>query len=212
LKTAIASCDSPASFGNGALSDCFPAQKVSDAAGHGCTVASPVDEPIWGELPALPGCNPIQAGPGRAVPQKGCGATTTIGTRQTQFTDFTKSKGWEYYGCFTDAYNGRALTSGGGNIMTIEQCLDICNKQGFTMAGVEYTHECYCGNSLLVANGNGVPSGMCSYPCLGNTKQVCGGSRLLSVYRKCAATCQNNSGPVAAPHTKKKRNAVPFSA
>lgn len=28
-------------------------------------------------LSALPGCNPIQAGPGRAVPNSGCGAPTT---------------------------------------------------------------------------------------------------------------------------------------
>lgn len=30
-------------------------------------------------LDAMPGCNPVQGGPGRATPATGCGATTEIG-------------------------------------------------------------------------------------------------------------------------------------
>jgi hypothetical protein len=42
-----------------------------------CTQKARVDEDVNGWLKALPGCNPIQAGPGRASPASDCGAPTT---------------------------------------------------------------------------------------------------------------------------------------
>jgi hypothetical protein len=60
-----------------------------------------IDEQVYGHLPALPGCNPIQSGPGEATVMTGCGAPTTIGTPQHYYTDLT-SMGWKWIGCGLD--------------------------------------------------------------------------------------------------------------
>ena len=79
--------DSPECFGAGSLYD--------DNTQNTCRVKQMVDEDIGiqvqggiaatdnggvkgGVLSALPGCNPIQQGPGNATPRSGCGAPTTL--------------------------------------------------------------------------------------------------------------------------------------
>lgn len=49
----------------------------SEQAINSCRQQPRVDEVTEGWIPALPGCNPIQLGPGRAVQNTGCGAPTT---------------------------------------------------------------------------------------------------------------------------------------
>ncbi|KAM0794890.1 WSC domain-containing protein [Usnea florida] len=59
--------------------------------------------------------------------------------------------GYGYIGCYTDSTANRALTGVAnpvsGATLTIEACAAAC--AGFTYFGVEYSAECYCGNSLL---------------------------------------------------------------
>lgn len=79
--------DSPECFGAGSLYD--------DSVKNGCKIKPVVDEDVGlslnggfespdegnvrgGVLKALPGCNPIQEGPGNATPKTGCGATTSF--------------------------------------------------------------------------------------------------------------------------------------
>jgi hypothetical protein len=57
---------------------CRALTSQTDAEMNKCTLNTRVQEPIDGWLTALPGCNPLQAGPGRAVPRTGCGAPTTF--------------------------------------------------------------------------------------------------------------------------------------
>jgi hypothetical protein len=201
LTDAIATCDSPASFGNGALADCYPNEKVTAAEGAACTIDYMVDEQITGELSALPGCNPIQAGPGRAVAATDCKATTTISRPTSPHSDLTKTKSWAYYGCYTNSYSGaKSLPNGLPGVGSIEECIDQCTAKGFSLAGLEYGGECSCGNSLKPdSNGNGIPNAFCSMPCKDNQKEICGGANLLSVYQKCASgtSCVNGVGPFA---------------
>jgi len=53
---------------------------------------------------------------------------------------------------------------------------------GYKYAGVEYAHECYCGNELrsdaTIASGNAV----CETPCAGDANQICGGTWTITVY------------------------------
>ncbi|KAA8565056.1 hypothetical protein EYC84_010818 [Monilinia fructicola] len=164
-----------------------------------------------GVLPALPGCNPVQSGPANAVQQTGCGATTTIGTPMWPYTDVTKTKGYAYIGCGFDTagaartLQGASLTNNTG--MTIESCIDFCNSKGFSIAGVEYSTQCFCDNSILAGRAP-VPGlvGNCAMPCSGNSAEMCGGPALLSLYQKCPSTnnCTNivypfNSG-LKKPH------------
>jgi hypothetical protein len=55
-------------------------------------------------------------------------------------------------GCYTDRVAARTLTSpgqseGGGGKLTVRLCTEACDRQGFNISGVEYSGECYCGES-----------------------------------------------------------------
>ena len=83
-------------------------------------------------------------------------------------------------GCYVDnANNQRALTgiSYADNGMTVESCGAYCAK--YQYFGVEYGRECYCGNSLTAQTAN---SADCSFPCAGNSAELCGAGNRLNVY------------------------------
>ncbi len=117
---------------------------IPDADSQGCIIPPSIDEPISGVLEALPGCNKVQNGPGRAQPESGCGAPTSYGKPDSFFTDLTASKGWEYVGCGTDvAFKARTLPDAdtSANDMTVSKCVDFCDGKGYTYAGLEYAKE-----------------------------------------------------------------------
>lgn len=96
---------------------------------------------------------------------------------------------WSYVGCYTEATNGRALTGLANPIpgaqVSIENCTTAC--QGYAYAGMEYSQECYCGNSLsagsVLADGGADPNANgCSMTCGANTTEYCGGPNRLSLY------------------------------
>ncbi|KAI9643951.1 hypothetical protein NHQ30_007302 [Ciborinia camelliae] len=194
LQNAVNQCNDP----NGIIENCPVFQLETDAFANGCRVAPSVHEQISGVLPTLPGCNGVQSGPANAVQQTGCGATTTIGTPMWPYTDMTKSKGFAYIGCGYDlagqprTLQGASETNSTG--MTIETCIDFCNSQGFSVAGLEYSTQCFCGNSVAAdrAPTPGLVGG-CNMPCSGNNQEICGGSALISLYQKCSSSssCTN---------------------
>ncbi|PPQ63415.1 hypothetical protein CVT24_004925 [Panaeolus cyanescens] len=57
--------------------NCPTLRTQSEAQFNRCTKKTKIPEEYEGWLPALPGCNPIQAGPAAATPVSGCGAPTT---------------------------------------------------------------------------------------------------------------------------------------
>ncbi|ROT36896.1 WSC domain-containing protein [Sodiomyces alkalinus F11] len=65
--------------------------------------------------------------------------------------------------------------------MTNEVCAEFCADNGFSYAGTEWFHECYCGNSLapggILAN-----EADCNTPCAGDSAQPCGGGNRLTLY------------------------------
>jgi hypothetical protein len=94
LKKAIDECN--AASGN--IEECAALELYSNKETDDCMVANSIKEQTEGWMPKLPGCNPIQPGPGKAVPPPPCGAPTTIGTKQVFYSDMS-SKGWEHVGC-----------------------------------------------------------------------------------------------------------------
>ena len=56
-------------------------------------------------------------------------------------------------------------------------CALFCLNAGYTIAGAEYSSECYCGNALT----SNVTSNACNYPCSGDKNQICGGNGAISV-------------------------------
>jgi hypothetical protein len=68
--------------------------------------------------------------------------------------------------------------------MTVEACQAGCQALGFTLAGVEYADECYCGNQVQGGNGP-APDGnaQCNMACTGASSETCGGPNRLNLYQ-----------------------------
>ncbi|KAJ7368760.1 WSC domain-containing protein [Mycena albidolilacea] len=89
---------------------------------------------------------------------------------------------WNYLGCFPDAVSSRQIpnlhTISGG--VTIESCTSACKASGFSVAGLEFGQECWCGSSppstTLLSDSD------CSTTCAANTSEICGGSSKLTVF------------------------------
>jgi len=76
--------------------------------------------------------------------------------------------------------------------MTYESCATFCS--GYNYFGLAYSHECYCGNSII-NGGSLVQETDCSMPCSGDAGAVCGGPNRLNVFKS------SNPNPVASNPT-----------
>ncbi|KAF9055596.1 WSC domain-containing protein [Panaeolus papilionaceus] len=92
---------------------------------------------------------------------------------------------WAFSGCHTDAVgtNGRTLLERfdipGG--VTIESCTAKCLATDFTLSGLEFGQECWCGDALLFEDTE-APLGECSQACKADPTELCGASSRLSLY------------------------------
>lgn len=85
----------------------------------------------------------------------------------------------------SEGNGGRTLTlgmavTGGAAAMTVEVCLDACQAAGYSLAGVEYSQECYCGDAFQF--GGAPATDGCTMACKGNSAELCGGSNRLNAY------------------------------
>ncbi|EKM51417.1 uncharacterized protein PHACADRAFT_263528, partial [Phanerochaete carnosa HHB-10118-sp] len=91
--------------------------------------------------------------------------------------------GWNYSACYVDNAFGRIFTTEipDNQNLTVETCVSTCNGQNFTLAGMEFAVQCFCGDELI----NGAvtaPDSDCNMGCGGNATEACGGPNRLSVY------------------------------
>lgn len=106
---------------------------------------------------------------------------------------------WTYLGCYSEATNSRALTGLGNPAaavpVTVESCSAACSK--YTYFGVEYSGECYCGNSINAGSnlvGGATPDvTMCNMLCKGNATEYCGGPSRLNMYEVAAVVSSSTS-------------------
>ncbi|KAM5343324.1 hypothetical protein ACJ41O_014290 [Fusarium nematophilum] len=151
-----------------------------------------VNETVRGLLAELPGCNPVTSGPERA-PQQICDTQPPLNDLppgpSTYFNPAVGDKlgTWAYVGCAaegsTRTLNKYATAS---NDMTIDSCTASCKSQGYPLAGVENSRECYCANQLTSGASYMKESSCASLPkmiCGGNQTQWCGGPNLLTVWK-----------------------------
>ncbi|KAL9029704.1 MAG: hypothetical protein Q9196_002082, partial [Gyalolechia fulgens] len=108
---------------------------------------------------------------------------------------------WSYYGCYTEATNGRALSGLQnpvvGATLTLEKCAAAC--AGYTYFGTEYSSECYCGNSfsagsIRATGGDDPNTSGCSMFCDGDKLEYCGGPNRLSTYKTHSSLTISSSG------------------
>lgn len=102
--------------------------------------------------------------------------TTTVDGGETEQT---------FQGYFTDNANNRTLDGfafTSSKNMTVENCIRGCHENGYSVGGVEYGTECYCGGSVpatdLLAGNASCQVMMCS----GNTAEFCADGSRLAVY------------------------------
>jgi hypothetical protein len=93
--------------------------------------------------------------------------------------------GYDSMGCVTEGTSERALQGPVLNspTMTPKDCVLFCKGQGYPYAGVEYSTECYCGNTLSNQTSP-APASECNMLCSGDKKSFCGGPNRLVVYQK----------------------------
>jgi len=80
---------------------------------------------------------------------------------------------WSSEGCWVDV-PGRTIGAAGyadAINMTIESCINYCGTRSFAYAGVEYSIECYCGNTLAPVAAQAAAT-ECSMACSGDTTQL----------------------------------------
>lgn len=104
---------------------------------------------------------------------------------------------FSYIGCYNEI-GGRALraSSFDNSSTTVEMCAQYCNQ--YQYFGVEYSSECYCGNTIYTGSTNG--SNACTMSCVGNPNETCGGSGGLSMYMQNGTfVTPSNTQPAVAP-------------
>jgi len=95
--------------------------------------------------------------------------------------------GYVSQGCYTEASNNqRALSAQSYTSprLTVETCITFCGSFStkYSMAGVEYGTQCFCGNSLAAGSVPAAAS-QCNMVCGGNSLQYCGGPSRLNLYQ-----------------------------
>lgn len=108
--------------------------------------------------------------------------------------------GWGSLGCYSDSVGARILSDngivdGGPSAMTPKACTDACKKGDFKYAGVEYSGECFCGNTIQ--NGHTAQTSGCDMTCNGDSSQMCGGANRINLYQFGISDPQTQTGWVA---------------
>ncbi|KAG8215859.1 copper radical oxidase [Butyriboletus roseoflavus] len=89
---------------------------------------------------------------------------------------------WKYAGCWVDNANGRVLGNEyDSSTTTVESCITHCSASNFTLAAIEYSVQCFCGD-YMVNGAVQAPESDCNMACGGNANEACGGPNLLSTY------------------------------
>lgn len=118
---------------------------------------------------------------------------TTSKSSTTSSVVSTPTTSWTDLGCYTDSTSSRGLTvsvtvSGG---VTPASCRDACSAKGYSIAGVEYGAECWCGSSLGKSSVK-AKEGDCNMKCAADASQTCGAGDRLNVYAKGPLTSTTN--------------------
>ncbi|EIW54702.1 WSC-domain-containing protein [Trametes versicolor FP-101664 SS1] len=197
LQDAIDQC----SGASGNVHDCAPLEAVFDqAAADACVFQGDLvaeDIGLTSPIAALPGCNPVF---GSGDSTSSCSGTPNPGLVPAQNP---LPAGWTEVGCIAEGTNGRALpalTMSSSNL-TRSSCASFCASHGFSLAGAEFSDECYCDNALKNgATGALLSWDACANRCTGNNNEICGGGSKL--------TLMTNAGAVSA--SKSSRRALRF--
>ncbi|EGS17224.1 uncharacterized protein CTHT_0065420 [Thermochaetoides thermophila DSM 1495] len=106
-----------------------------------------------------------------------------------------------FVGCWTEGTTGRTLsdkTFASGD-MTVESCAAFCD--GYKYFGVEYSSECYCGNTINPTSSEAPSLNDCNMLCSGNPSQYCGGPSRLDLYENEDVIAPTTPSSTSTPST-----------
>jgi len=147
-----------------------------------------------GSAPASNGCSMTCSGDSTEI----CGGPNRLSfytLTPTGPQTVQKAGNFAYQGCYSEATNTRALSAKNtaASTMTVEICAAFCS--GYTYMGVEYSQECFCGNTI---NAGSVNAGSgCSMLCGGTSTEYCGGPNRLNFYQANATAISPSSSSSA---------------
>ncbi|KAK3390723.1 WSC domain-containing protein [Podospora didyma] len=103
---------------------------------------------------------------------------------------------WTAAGCYYDPVTPRALPvqKDVASPVTVASCVAACS--GYAYAGVEYGHECYCGNTM--AGVQQAPDTDCNIPCPGDSTVMCGSGGRINVYKYAPSSSSTSATSLAA--------------
>ncbi len=149
-------------------------------------------------------------GPNRLDMYSGTGTppTSTTGsaggsTTTTAAVSVTSSGGataiptsWKFDGCWVDNVYGRIIENQqpDNQALTVESCVNTCIGLGYTVAGMEYGVQCFCGDSIINGGALATNQADCNVVCPGNTAEMCGAGNRMDVYN--TGTLQTVGVPV----------------
>lgn len=132
------------------------------------------------------------SGPGSTTTQSGSSTTSALPV-PTEFPE-----GWESYGCWVDGVNGRILSYQAPDDpdLTLESCVQLCAARNNTIAGAEYSRQCFCGDKIRNGGQEAESSSECNTPCGGNSQQICGGGGRMSIFALAEPQVESPPGPI----------------
>jgi hypothetical protein len=112
------------------------------------------------------------------------GTTSTTGTTSSAPTATGLPAGWAYKGCWVDQAYGRilAVSEPDDSTLTVASCVATCNGLGYSVAGMEYYTQCYCGNAIINQGTLAASQSDCNTACGGDSAEMCGGGDRMSIY------------------------------
>jgi hypothetical protein len=113
-------------------------------------------------------------------------SSTVSATGTSTSTAHDVPAGWSYAGCYNDNINGRILgfNTPDDNKVTIESCIATCIEEGYSVVGLEYTTQCFCGEYIINGGTLASSENQCGMPCGGDDTEKCGGPDRMSIYYK----------------------------
>ena len=94
--------------------------------------------------------------------------------------------GWTFQGCYVDGVDGRILNNQqpDNQDLTQQSCVEACANAGYTIAGMEYSVQCFCDNDIYNGGALAADQSDCDDACSGDSAEICGGGDRMTVYSK----------------------------
>ncbi|KAG5992621.1 hypothetical protein E4U43_003719, partial [Claviceps pusilla] len=112
------------------------------------------------------------------------GAAATSSTASTGASAATRlPTGWSNYGCWVDGVSGRILNTQlpDDSGLTLESCAKACSDAKYTIAGAEYSTQCFCGNQIVNGGARANSDSECNTACAGDPRVNCGGGGRMTI-------------------------------